>query len=155
LARERLDVLTQSLLEPVQTIDFVFGSAARFGDDLSGSLLGAGRHLARLVLGLLLGLFDELLGHHDHRSHLFGAGDADVARRRRRGRGAHRDITRRTSVELIDPLTSLAQLLALLLDQFFELVDLAREAFEEVIDLVDVVSPNPDFEGHRINGVQR
>jgi hypothetical protein len=56
---------------------------------------------------------------------------------------------------LIDPLTSLAQLLALLLDQFFELVDLAREAFEEVIDLVDVVSPNPDFEGHRINGVQR
>jgi len=44
---------------------------------------------------------------------------------------------------LIDPLTSLAQLLALLLDQFFELVDLAREAFEEVIDLVDVVSRTP------------
>jgi len=74
----------------------------------------------------------KLLGHHDHRSHLFGAGDADPWRGGAAGAGALTgDITRRTSVELIDPLTSLAQLLALLLDQFFELVDLAREAFEK------------------------
>jgi hypothetical protein len=56
---------------------------------------------------------------------------------------------------LVDPFTGLAQLLALLLDQFFQLVDLARESFEEVVDLVDVVAANPDLEGHRIDGVQR
>ena len=58
------------------------------------------------------------------------------------------------AVELVDALPGLAQLLALLLDQFLQLVDLTRDALEEVVDLVDVVSPNPDFEGHRVDGVE-
>ena len=58
-------------------------------------------------------------------------------------------------VELVDPFAGLAQLLALLLDELLQLVDLAREALEEVVDLVDVVAPNPDLEGHRVDGVQR
>ena len=73
-----------------------------------------------------------------------GAGAGDCGR-----------VTGRTGVELVDPLTGLAQLLALLLDQLLQLMDLAREALEEVVDLVDVVAANTDFEGHRVDGVER
>ena len=66
-----------------------------------------------------------------------------------------RRVGARARVELVDPLAGLAQLLALLGDEFLQLVDLARESLEEVVDLVDVVAANPDFEGHRVDGVQR
>jgi hypothetical protein len=103
----------------------------------------------------LLGLLDELLGHGDHRGHLFGTGDADMAWGLRGGGRRRRGVAGWSCVELVYPLTGLSQLLALLLDQLSELMDLARETLEEVVDLVDVVTSNPDFEGHRIDGVQR
>ena len=88
LTRQRLDVLAQSLLEAVQTIDLILRATARFGDDLAGALLRARGHLAGLGLGFGLRLFDELLGHDDHRGDLFGAAHADVAHGAGAGAGA-------------------------------------------------------------------
>jgi len=72
LTRKCIDVLAESLFETVETIYLVFGAAARLGDDLPRTLLGDDGQFASFRFGLLLGLFNELLGERDHRSHLFG-----------------------------------------------------------------------------------
>jgi hypothetical protein len=71
LTRKCVDVFAQTLLEAIEPLHFIFGAASRFVDNFTSSLLGRGREFTSLRFGFTLCLFYELVGHSNHRRHLF------------------------------------------------------------------------------------
>ena len=157
LACQHVNVFAQSLLESIQSVDLILSATPRLTDDLSRPLLSSGGELSRLRLSFLLGVLDELLGHHDHRRDLLGTGaGGDHTRGGRRGGGRGRDAwsAHLTTLELIDSFARLTQLLAHLVQLVFQLTSFERDPLQELIDLVDVIALESDFECHRVNGVE-